>query len=174
MASEYRTGSSEPVVRAYSESGMAHEAAGNGAFSSLADLGRFLLDLDAMSIDLIDRNPEWSGAGDAIRIGTSVALSERAPRPQRVTQLSDPIEAMDLGYFAYACVPVRMPDGLVMGKLCGLGLEPRDLNAREIETMQRLAELVGERLSEQPMQPNAAGLALGQPVAGRTTPSHVQ
>ncbi len=50
----------------------------------------------------------------------------------------------DLGVQAYAGVPIRTADGLVLGSFCAIDVEPREWTERELVILRDLAEGVGE------------------------------
>ena len=70
----------------------------------------------------------------------------------------------------YAGVPLRTADGMVLGALCILGAEPRNLDDREIEILGEMAAdvvaiITGDEVEAVTPKPsNDSSATIGQPV----------
>ena len=108
---------------------------GDGIFDRIADLARFLLNAETAIVDLSASSKE-SGFG--------ISLA-----PQGVgglAHIADPIAALKLGFTSQASVPIRAGQDRI-GTLAVVSKKARTFDARDVETLRRLAELVAEGVS---------------------------
>lgn len=110
--------------------------AGDGAFERIAELARFLLDCDAAIVDLDSLSADASGLGVSIAPGDAGGLN----------RIADPVTALRLGFVSQASVPIRIR-GAQIGTLAVVTRTQRAFDARGVETLQRLADLVAENVS---------------------------
>lgn len=117
---------------------------GDGAFDRIASLAQFLLDADAAIVDLDDRSASLLQNVVGMLRGVSVAFRE-AHDPASVIGMADPITALGLGFVAQASVPIRV-GGERVGTLAVGSRTALEFGSRDVETLRRLADLVGEGL----------------------------
>ena len=118
-----------------------------GSFSQLAELARVIFEVDAVVIDLADQVGLWAGGTVQAAPGRSVAVCDTLSPASRedVVDLIDPLAARTAGYAFHVTTPVRI-DEEEMGRVVLIGRTPRDVGARELELLRRIAALVGEGL----------------------------
>lgn len=115
---------------------------GNGAFDRIAELARFLLDGDVGIVDLGDR----SDSGLQEPRGVSFGIGDGTGDSLTLGQLADPVKALKLGFVSQVSVPIKVGQGRI-GTLAVVTRASRTFEPRDIETMQRLADLVTEGMS---------------------------
>jgi GAF domain-containing protein len=118
---------------------------GDGAFERIADLARFLLGGDAGIVALGDPSDGISPDG----VGVSVAFADAARSRgigARSAQLADPLTALKLGFVSQASVPIRAGQERI-GTLAVVTRDLRIFDARDVETLHRLADLVADNVT---------------------------
>ncbi len=63
------------------------------------------------------------------------------------TRVSDNLAVRDLAVVAYLGVPLKLPNGSVIGSLCAIDGKPRDWSADDIATLSDLASLVMDQIA---------------------------
>lgn len=118
-----------------------------GSFSQLAELARMIFQVDAVVIDLAGHVGLWSGGTVEAPPGRSVAVCDTLPAAARegLIELVDPLAARAAGYGFHVTTPVRI-DEEEMGRVVLIARTSRDIAARELEMLRRIAALVGEGL----------------------------
>jgi GAF domain-containing protein len=138
------------------------------------DLTRMAADVCAAPIaliSLVDRDRQWfkSRVGMLARqTPREVAFCQHAIRePQKVMIVPDasrderfranPLVTGDPGIRFYAGAPLLGRAGHAIGTLCVIDTEPRELDPKQIETLQFLARQVMEKLEQRRHELDAAG-----------------
>jgi GAF domain-containing protein len=87
---------------------------------------------------------EWSFCANAVR-DDAPFIVEDATTNQRVKDI--PLVKNE-GIRCYAGIPLRLPDGSVLGTLCVIGTEPRSFSPDDMSTLRHLADRAAARLAE--------------------------
>lgn len=119
---------------------------GNGAFDRIAELARFLLDGDVGIVDLGDRSDGVLLRTRGVSLGTGDAAVSGANDSWAFEELADPVKALKLGFMSQVSVPIKMGQDRI-GALAVVSKAARTFEPRDVETMQRLADLVVEGVS---------------------------
>ncbi|CAN5691773.1 hypothetical protein BH23GEM10_BH23GEM10_09110 [soil metagenome] len=133
------------------------DAPAEPAFDRLAGLARTVLQVPAVFISLLDRDRDFFlsvcdrnevlGAAREITGETFCRHALRSPDPQVVPDArSDPrFSALDVvqeyGVAAYAGVPLKMSDGVVIGVFCAVDYQPREWTEQDVAVLSEMATL---------------------------------
>lgn len=130
-----------------------------GAFDTITQLVRTVLDVPMSAVSLIDSDRQWFKSHPGIE--ASETPREQAfchhtirgmdpmivPDAQRDSRFRDnPLVTGDLFIASYAGVPLRTPEGYNIGSLCAIDTRPREFAPAQIEALKGLAALVVEQL----------------------------
>lgn len=120
-----------------------------GPFESIASLALLVFNADCSVIE-IGGQPRPDGANSVVQPSTSFALAGSAHLGRSDfadgVPSADPVRAQDLGFAAYAAVPLRTRAGVPVGRIAVLGSAPRDFDARDCEILQGFALVIGETI----------------------------
>ena len=135
------------------------DSAGEQAFDDITALAALWLDMPIALISLVDDQRQWFKS----RVGLDAQETHRdlafcAHAIQQSTLMEVPDASLDARFSAnplvtgdpfirfYAGMPIITPEGSRLGTLCVIDSKPRDLNARQRETLQRLTRMVEYQL----------------------------
>lgn len=124
-------------------------------FDSVVQLARTFFNVPIVVISLVDENRQWFKARCGIDVcetdrrfafcnhtvlGTEVLVVEDALTDDRFR--SNPLVTDWPGIRFYAGVPLSIEDGLNVGTLCLIGMEPRGFGSQEVEDLKKLGAVV--------------------------------
>lgn len=136
------------------------DAPADGAFDRITALAARVLDVPIALVSVVDRDRIWfrshHGLPDVRDVERELGLHPSTvlgDEPWVVTDatddpgaLADPQVAGELGLRFYAGVPLRTADRSNIGTLCVIDRRPRQLEPRDLATLEDLAALVVEEL----------------------------
>lgn len=130
-------------------------------FDRVTSLAQKIFDVPIALVSLVDADRQWfkSALGlDAAETPRSISFCGHAILSQQVFVVEDALK--DPRFFDnplvinkpfvrfYAGAPLRLSSGFVVGTLCIIDREPRQLDAQKIELLSELAELVVQELED--------------------------
>ncbi len=131
----------------------------DGAFDRITDLAARIFDVPIATITIVDHDRIWfkSKYGiDADQVDRDAGLcasavlgvdpwivNDAAVDPR---SLENPLVRGELGLRFYAGAPLKTADGYNLGTINIIDTKPRELTEHEVETLQRLADIVVDNL----------------------------
>jgi GAF domain-containing protein len=87
---------------------------------------------------------EWSFCANAVRSESPFVVEDATQHP--AVKDIPLVEQDDIR--CYAGIPLRAPDGSILGTLCAIGPEPRTFTAGDLATLQQLADQAASRIAK--------------------------
>lgn len=124
-------------------------------FERIVDLVKTTLDVPICAVSLIDHDRQWFRASRGLGVDQtprSVAFCDHAIRADEPFIVEDatcdhrfadnPLVLGEPHIRSYLGIPLKMPDGYMVGTLCVIGQRPRVFSPGEIEILKSFASLV--------------------------------
>ncbi|WP_404333497.1 GAF domain-containing protein [Sphingomonas sp. MMS12-HWE2-04] len=117
------------------------------AATSLADLVRCALGVDAVVLDLRGYAERRRRTGQAEALGSAGAFDGGDPQSElQLHALADPIHAYRAGYYAYAGVPIHARGGATLGTIAALAYADRAFDESALQILRKAAATVADLL----------------------------
>jgi diguanylate cyclase (GGDEF)-like protein len=130
-------------------------AAKEKPFERIVDLVKTTLDVPICAVSLIDHDRQWFTASRGLGVDQTprnIAFCDHAIRADEPFIVEDatrdhrfannPLVLGDPHIRSYLGIPLKMPDGYMVGTLCVIGQKPRVFSPSEIEILKSFASLV--------------------------------